>query len=136
MNLSRARIAVLKAVPGSAPFTESNSSKMEEKSETYSEDMTAAMGAVVSKLQKAINLNGGVTYIHCTSGLGRAPATSVCALKQNLRFRGRGGIGLKSLLWQQSVIGRHLKNFQKRKGLLLVDLHNKISAGQRLGRSC
>lgn len=30
---------------GSAPSAESNASKMEEKSETYSEDMTAAMGA-------------------------------------------------------------------------------------------
>ncbi|XP_073119224.1 phosphoglucan phosphatase DSP4, amyloplastic isoform X1 [Henckelia pumila] len=168
-NLSRARVAVVKAVSGSASSTESNTSKMEEKSETYSEDMTAAMGAVltyrhelgmnydfilpdlivgsclqtpkdvdklrsigvktifclqqdsdleyfgvdissireyankcgdiqhlraeirdfdafdlrkrlpavVSKLQKAINRNGGVTYIHCTAGLGRAPATAL-----------------------------------------------------------
>ncbi|KAL0298987.1 UNVERIFIED_CONTAM: Phosphoglucan phosphatase DSP4, amyloplastic [Sesamum radiatum] len=33
--------------------------------------------AVVSKLYKAINRNGGVTYIHCTAGLGRAPATAL-----------------------------------------------------------
>jgi len=36
--------------------------------------------AVVSKLYKAINSNGGVTYIHCTAGLGRAPAVAVCPL--------------------------------------------------------
>nr|GMC76174.1 phosphoglucan phosphatase DSP4, amyloplastic-like [Ipomoea batatas] len=33
--------------------------------------------AVVSKLHKAINENGGVTYIHCTAGLGRAPAVAL-----------------------------------------------------------
>jgi protein-tyrosine phosphatase len=33
--------------------------------------------AVVSKLHKLINCNGGVTYIHCTAGLGRAPAVAV-----------------------------------------------------------
>ncbi|GAB2250515.1 hypothetical protein Droror1_Dr00016765 [Drosera rotundifolia] len=33
--------------------------------------------AVVSKLTKAINRNGGVTYIHCTAGLGRAPAVAL-----------------------------------------------------------
>ncbi|KAL6586306.1 Phosphoglucan phosphatase DSP4, chloroplastic [Orobanche minor] len=33
--------------------------------------------AVVSKLHSAINRNGGVTYIHCTAGLGRAPATAL-----------------------------------------------------------
>jgi len=36
--------------------------------------------AVVSKLYKAVNSNGGVTYIHCTAGLGRAPAVAVCPL--------------------------------------------------------
>jgi len=36
--------------------------------------------AVVSKLYKAIKSNGGVTYIHCTAGLGRAPAVAVCPL--------------------------------------------------------
>lgn len=34
--------------------------------------------AVVGKLYKAINRNGGVTYAHCTAGLGRAPAVAVC----------------------------------------------------------
>ena len=33
--------------------------------------------ALVSKLYKAINRTGGVTYIHCTAGLGRAPAVAV-----------------------------------------------------------
>nr|GMC72903.1 phosphoglucan phosphatase DSP4, amyloplastic [Ipomoea batatas] len=33
--------------------------------------------AVVSKLHKAINENGGVTYIYCTAGLGRAPAVAL-----------------------------------------------------------
>ncbi|KAK6136145.1 hypothetical protein DH2020_030118 [Rehmannia glutinosa] len=144
--LSRKCSLVAKAVSGSAPSTENENSKMDEKSETYSHDMTAAMGAVltyrhelgmnynfirpdlivgsclqffryfgvniaaireyanscddiqhlraeirdfdafdlrmrlpavVSKLHKAINKNGGVTYIHCTAGLGRAPATAV-----------------------------------------------------------
>ncbi|KAG8380584.1 hypothetical protein BUALT_Bualt06G0030700 [Buddleja alternifolia] len=169
IGLSRTRILIAKAVSGSAPSTENETSKMGEKSETYSHDMTAAMGAVlkyrhelgmnynfirpdiivgsclqtpadvdklrnigvktifclqkdsdleyfgvdigaireyanscddiehlraeirdfdafdlrirlpavVSKLHKAINRNGGVAYIHCTAGLGRAPATAV-----------------------------------------------------------
>ncbi|KAK4431066.1 Phosphoglucan phosphatase DSP4, amyloplastic [Sesamum alatum] len=168
-DLSRTRIVVAKAVPGSAPSTENETSKAEEKSETYSQDMTVAMGAVltyrhelgmnynfilpdlivgsclqtpadvdklrdigvktifclqqdsdleyfgvdiaaireyanscgdiqhlraeirdfdafdlrmrlpavVSKLHKAVNRNGGVAYIHCTAGLGRAPATAL-----------------------------------------------------------
>ncbi|GER51237.1 dual specificity protein phosphatase (DsPTP1)family protein [Striga asiatica] len=167
--LSRSCGVFAKAVSGSAASTENENLKMDEKSETYSHDMTAAMGAVltyrhelgmnynfirpdlivgsclqtpedvdklrsigvktifclqqdsdleyfgvdiaaireyanscgdiqhlraeirdfdafdlrmrlpkvVSKLQKAINRNGGVTYIHCTAGLGRAPATAV-----------------------------------------------------------
>ncbi|KAL3838245.1 hypothetical protein ACJIZ3_022836 [Penstemon smallii] len=165
----RMRMVVSKAVSGSAPSKENETSEMGEKSETYSHDMTAAMGAVltyrhelgmnynfirpdlivgsclqtpedvdklrsigvktiyclqkdsdleyfgvdiaaireyanncgdiqhlraeirdfdafdlrmrlpavVSKLHKAINQNGGVTYIHCTAGLGRAPATAL-----------------------------------------------------------
>ncbi|GFP90981.1 phosphoglucan phosphatase dsp4 amyloplastic [Phtheirospermum japonicum] len=167
--LSRSCRTVAKAVYGSTHSTENENSKMDEKSETYSHDMTAAMGAVltyrhelgmnynfirpdlivgsclqtpedvdklrsigvktifclqqdsdleyfgvdiaaireyanicgdiqhlraeirdfdafdlrmrlpavVSKLHKAINKNGGVAYIHCTAGLGRAPATAV-----------------------------------------------------------
>lgn len=37
-------------------------------------DLRLRLPAVVSKLYKAINRNGGVTYVHCTAGLGRAPA--------------------------------------------------------------
>ncbi|KAI3458898.1 hypothetical protein Pfo_015561 [Paulownia fortunei] len=40
-------------------------------------DLRMRLPAVVSKLHKAINQNGGVTYIHCTAGLGRAPSTAV-----------------------------------------------------------
>ncbi|XP_051120227.1 phosphoglucan phosphatase DSP4, amyloplastic isoform X2 [Andrographis paniculata] len=40
-------------------------------------DLRLRLPAVVSKLHKAINRNGGVSYIHCTAGLGRAPATAV-----------------------------------------------------------
>lgn len=40
-------------------------------------DLRMRLPAVVSKLHKAINRNGGVTYVHCTAGLGRAPATAV-----------------------------------------------------------
>ncbi|KAL7228580.1 hypothetical protein ACSBR2_007316 [Camellia fascicularis] len=39
-------------------------------------DLRMRLPAVVSKLHKAINQNGGVTYIHCTAGLGRAPAVA------------------------------------------------------------
>uniref|UniRef100_A0A2P2KIP6 Uncharacterized protein MANES_10G053500 n=1 Tax=Rhizophora mucronata TaxID=61149 RepID=A0A2P2KIP6_RHIMU len=38
-------------------------------------DLRIRLPAVVSKLYKAINQNGGVTYVHCTAGMGRAPAT-------------------------------------------------------------
>ncbi|XP_022945467.1 phosphoglucan phosphatase DSP4, amyloplastic-like isoform X2 [Cucurbita moschata] len=40
-------------------------------------DLRLRLPAVVSKLHKAINQNGGVTYIHCTAGLGRAPAVAL-----------------------------------------------------------
>ncbi|WCJ19217.1 Phosphoglucan phosphatase DSP4 amyloplastic [Euphorbia peplus] len=40
-------------------------------------DLRVRLPAVVSKLSKAVNQNGGVTYIHCTAGLGRAPATAI-----------------------------------------------------------
>ncbi|KVI09671.1 phosphoglucan phosphatase DSP4, amyloplastic isoform X1 [Cynara cardunculus var. scolymus] len=40
-------------------------------------DLRLRLPAVVSKLHKAINRNGGVTYIHCTAGIGRAPATAL-----------------------------------------------------------
>lgn len=43
-------------------------------------DLRMRLPAVVSKLHKAINTNGGVTYIHCTAGLGRAPAVAVSLL--------------------------------------------------------
>ncbi|PWA50247.1 phosphoglucan phosphatase DSP4, amyloplastic [Artemisia annua] len=39
-------------------------------------DLRMRLPAVVSKLHKAVNRNGGITYIHCTAGLGRAPATA------------------------------------------------------------
>ncbi|CAJ1976644.1 unnamed protein product [Sphenostylis stenocarpa] len=39
-------------------------------------DLRMRLPAVVSKLYKAINSIGGVTYIHCTAGLGRAPAVA------------------------------------------------------------
>lgn len=40
-------------------------------------DLRMRLPAVVSKLHKAIKRNGGVTYIHCTAGLGRAPAVAL-----------------------------------------------------------
>ncbi|XP_066308965.1 phosphoglucan phosphatase DSP4, amyloplastic-like [Miscanthus floridulus] len=40
-------------------------------------DLRLRLPAVVSKLHKLINCNGGVTYIHCTAGLGRAPAVAL-----------------------------------------------------------
>ncbi|CAN6314337.1 unnamed protein product [Urochloa humidicola] len=40
-------------------------------------DLRLRLPAVVSKLHKLVNCNGGVTYIHCTAGLGRAPAVAL-----------------------------------------------------------
>jgi protein-tyrosine phosphatase len=40
-------------------------------------DLRLRLPGVVSKLHKLVNCNGGVTYIHCTAGLGRAPAVAV-----------------------------------------------------------
>ncbi|KAG6763473.1 hypothetical protein POTOM_030890 [Populus tomentosa] len=40
-------------------------------------DLRKRIPAVISKLYKAINQNGGVAYIHCTAGLGRAPAVAM-----------------------------------------------------------
>ncbi|KAJ0045124.1 hypothetical protein Pint_05932 [Pistacia integerrima] len=40
-------------------------------------DLRMQLPAVVGKLYKAIKRNGGVTYVHCTAGLGRAPAVTL-----------------------------------------------------------
>ncbi|XP_076898154.1 phosphoglucan phosphatase DSP4, amyloplastic-like isoform X2 [Bidens hawaiensis] len=40
-------------------------------------DLRLRLPYVISKLHKAVNRNGGITYIHCTAGLGRAPATAL-----------------------------------------------------------
>ncbi|XP_078427552.1 dual specificity protein phosphatase (DsPTP1) family protein [Wolffia australiana] len=40
-------------------------------------DLRMRLPAVVSKLFKAVKRNGGVAYIHCTAGLGRAPAVAL-----------------------------------------------------------
>ncbi|XP_028780382.1 phosphoglucan phosphatase DSP4, amyloplastic-like [Neltuma alba] len=40
-------------------------------------DLRMRLPTVVSKLYKAINRNGGMTYIHCTAGLGRAPGAAL-----------------------------------------------------------
>ncbi|KAL6645381.1 hypothetical protein ACP70R_016989 [Stipagrostis hirtigluma subsp. patula] len=40
-------------------------------------DLRLRLPAVVSKLYKLVKDNGGVTYIHCTAGLGRAPAVAL-----------------------------------------------------------
>ncbi|KAB1218985.1 Phosphoglucan phosphatase DSP4, amyloplastic [Morella rubra] len=40
-------------------------------------DLRKRLPAVLSKLFKAINQNGGVTYVHCTAGMGRAPAVAL-----------------------------------------------------------
>lgn len=40
-------------------------------------DLRMRLPDVVGQLYEAIIRNGGVTYIHCTAGLGRAPAVVV-----------------------------------------------------------
>ncbi|KAK4835883.1 hypothetical protein QYF36_015736 [Acer negundo] len=40
-------------------------------------DLRMRLPAVISKFYKAINRNGGITYVHCTAGLGRAPAVAL-----------------------------------------------------------
>ncbi|XP_048490859.1 phosphoglucan phosphatase DSP4, amyloplastic isoform X3 [Beta vulgaris subsp. vulgaris] len=40
-------------------------------------DLRTRLPAVVSKLYKAVNRNAGVAYIHCTAGMGRAPAVAL-----------------------------------------------------------
>ncbi|WVY97682.1 hypothetical protein V8G54_029833 [Vigna mungo] len=56
-------------------------------------DLRMRLPAVVSKLYKAINSNGGVTYIHCTAGLGRAPAVAAVHLTfPTPRFHNSGSL--------------------------------------------
>ncbi|KAF8397780.1 hypothetical protein HHK36_016702 [Tetracentron sinense] len=47
-------------------------------------DLRMRLPAAVSKLYKAINRNGGITYIHCTAGLGRAPSVARLLLQLHL----------------------------------------------------
>lgn len=49
-------------------------------------DLRLRLPAVVSKLHKLIRRNGGVTYIHCTAGMGRAPAVAVAYMLWILNY--------------------------------------------------
>jgi len=40
-------------------------------------DLRLRLPTVVGILHNAINRNGGIAYIHCTAGMGRAPAVAV-----------------------------------------------------------
>lgn len=50
-------------------------------------DLRLRLPAVLSKLYKAVNQNGGVTYIHCTAGLGRAPAVALAYMFWALGYK-------------------------------------------------
>ncbi|GAA0165753.1 protein phosphatase [Lithospermum erythrorhizon] len=50
-------------------------------------DLRMRLPAVVSTLHNAINRNGGITYIHCTAGLGRAPAVALAYMFWVLGYR-------------------------------------------------
>ncbi|KAJ3681897.1 hypothetical protein LUZ60_014470 [Juncus effusus] len=50
-------------------------------------DLRVRLPLVVSKLHKLVKKNGGVTYIHCTAGMGRAPATAVAYMFWILGYR-------------------------------------------------
>ncbi|KAG0473315.1 hypothetical protein HPP92_015172 [Vanilla planifolia] len=50
-------------------------------------DLRMRLPAVVSRLHKAINRNGGVTYIHCTAGLGRAPSVALAFMYWILGYK-------------------------------------------------
>lgn len=50
-------------------------------------DLRMRLPAVVSILHKAINSNGGVAYIHCTAGLGRAPAVALAYMYWVLGYK-------------------------------------------------
>nr|GEX98340.1 phosphoglucan phosphatase DSP4, amyloplastic [Tanacetum cinerariifolium] len=57
-------------------------------------DLRMRLPAVVSKLQKAVNRNGGITYIHCTAGLGRAPATALAYMFWVLGYKLNNAVSL------------------------------------------
>ncbi|XP_020685709.1 phosphoglucan phosphatase DSP4, amyloplastic [Dendrobium catenatum] len=50
-------------------------------------DLRMRLPAVVSKLNKAINRNGGVAYVHCTAGLGRAPTVALAYMYWVLGYK-------------------------------------------------
>lgn len=50
-------------------------------------DLRMRLPAVVSRLHKAINCNGGITYIHCTAGLGRAPSVALAYMYWVLGYK-------------------------------------------------
>ncbi|GJS83585.1 phosphoglucan phosphatase DSP4, amyloplastic [Tanacetum coccineum] len=57
-------------------------------------DLRMRLPAVVSKLHKAVNRNGGITYIHCTAGLGRAPATALAYMFWVLGYKLNNAVSL------------------------------------------
>ncbi|XP_078155663.1 dual specificity protein phosphatase (DsPTP1) family protein isoform X3 [Carex rostrata] len=50
-------------------------------------DLRLRLPAVVSILHTLIKRNGGVTYIHCTAGMGRAPAVALAYMFWILNYR-------------------------------------------------
>ncbi|XP_020572379.1 phosphoglucan phosphatase DSP4, amyloplastic [Phalaenopsis equestris] len=50
-------------------------------------DLRMRLPTVVSRLHKAIKNNGGVTYVHCTAGLGRAPAVTLAYMYWVLGYK-------------------------------------------------
>ncbi|CAL0321236.1 unnamed protein product [Lupinus luteus] len=57
-------------------------------------DLRMRLPAVLSELYKAVNSNGGVTYIHCTAGLGRAPAVALAYMFWVQGYKLNDAVGL------------------------------------------
>lgn len=49
-------------------------------------DLRIRLPAVVAELYKAVKRNKGITYIHCTAGLGRAPAVALTYMYWQLGY--------------------------------------------------
>ncbi|KAL9224832.1 hypothetical protein vseg_000829 [Gypsophila vaccaria] len=96
-------------------------------------DLRMRLPAVVGILHKAINRNGGVAYIHCTAGMGRAPAV---ALAYMYWVQGYGLKEAHKLLLSKRSCCPRLESIKSATADILTGLKKKVVVFKWRGPNC
>ncbi|KAK9714375.1 hypothetical protein RND81_06G089600 [Saponaria officinalis] len=96
-------------------------------------DLRTRLPAVVGILHKAINRNGGVAYIHCTAGMGRAPAV---ALAYMYWVQGYGLNEAHKLLLSKRACCPKLESIKSATADILTGLKKKAVVFKWRGPTC